>query len=174
MQSNTRPLRAANGAFHLGHVARAQGLKLCDFCDRHGRDCVRDTEEGCTDLVPALFFIPPHIGLDGKFSTFRASSIWYERARVLMGSHRTIALRETGTMKPLGRARVLNAVRGPFWALMRRHAHTNHLFALDDPPPSPAEASERLQSWIRSKMGSRYVKERDAICTVLYLKKLPT
>lgn len=172
METNTRPLRAANGKFHLGSVALANGLSLCNFCDRQAVDC-SDPEnvETCGDVVPGLYFVGPHIGLDGAFSTFRASAIWYDRARVLMKTHQTIALIESGTGARLGRARLVDAVRGPFWALMQEHAHTNHLFSGLDLGKSEAQA--RLEKWIRLNMGSRFVKERDAVGTVLYLERLP-
>lgn len=168
METNTRPLRAGNSKFHIGRVARDLGKSLCDYCDRKGFDCTVELEEGCDHLVPALFFIPPHIGLDGSFSTFRPSAIWYDRARVLMRTGQPIALLEQGTKNRIGRARLVNAVRGPFWALMEKHAHSNHLM-LERPKN---EAQSHLERWIRNNMGSRYVKERDAICTVLYLERL--
>lgn len=173
METNTRPLRAAKGAFHLGQVALKSGLALCDFCDRRGNDCplpdFQSVQEGCGDVVPALFFAD-RTGLDGRFSTFRASAIWYERARVLHKSHKTVALIQTGTLERIGRARITDAVRGPFWALMEKHAASNHLFKdqqLDD-----ATARDKLTAWIKTNMGSRYAKDRDGICTVLYLERL--
>jgi hypothetical protein len=171
MEQNTRPLRAAGSAFHLGGVAKGQGKTLCDYCDRRGNDCEKPPmQEGCADLVPALFFIPPHIGLDGVFSTFRASALWYDRARALWKTHRTVALIDSTDMSRVGRATVLGAYRGPFWALMEEHAHSNHL--MRDRGLSKPDAAAELTKWIARHMGSRYAKDREGICSVIYLKRL--
>jgi hypothetical protein len=170
MEKNTRPLRARNNAFHVGRVALDAGLSMCDFCDRRSFDCDKPAvQKGCGDIVPALFF-NDHTGLNGRFSTFRASAIWYDRAAALMQSHKTVALLDSETLERIGRARIRNAHRGPFWALMELHAHTNHLFKDQHLPPP--EARDKLTAWVKSNMGSRYVKERDALCTVLYLERV--
>lgn len=169
MEANTRPLRAANGSFFVGKTAYSQGLRLCDFCDRRDYDCPEPNEEGCDQLVPALFFIPPHVGFEGRFSTFRPSAIWYDRAMALIDAEQPIALLEQGTHVRIGRARVLWAYQGPFWQMIKDHAHTNHLFL----GKSKDEAPELLERWITNSMGSRYVKERDRICTVIDLERIP-
>lgn len=170
MERNTRPLRAAKGKFHVGKTAYEGGLRLCDFCDRRDFDCKSPSEEGCTDLVPALFFVPPHIGLDGRFTTFRASAIWYDRARVLRQNGGVVALIDSTTGERVGRAKVVDAHQGPFWALMQKYAATNHL--LRDLQLPADEAVRRLERWIANNMGSRFVKERDAIGTVLELERI--
>lgn len=146
----------------------SNGLRICDFCFRESCSLERQ-EDRCGELIPCLSFLPPLIGLDGTFSTFRASSIWYDRARVVFRSHKTVGLLNAETGERIGTATLKDAVRGPVGELLKRHAHTNHLIASQNMPP--AEAATWLTKWISHNMGSRYVKDPTLIGTVLYLER---
>jgi hypothetical protein len=115
--------------------------------------------------------VPPILGLDGVFSTFRASSIWYERARVIKNSHGLIGLYDAKLNEKIGTAKLLNAFRGRFADLMLNHALSNHL-CKGRTDLDKVTAGPWLTKQIRNLAGSRYVKSPSQVCTVMLLERV--
>lgn len=168
MNLDTRPLLATEGAITVRPSTLATGETICSFCVMRSNGCeIEPQRERCGHFVPALSFVSAE-GLDGRFSTYRGSSVWYDRARVIFRSHKRFALVTTkGDF--IGFAKIVDAHRASFAHLMAEHAHTNHL-VLGKNLTKP-EAAEWLKRWIKHNLGSRYVKQPDAIGTVIYLER---
>ncbi len=174
MRLDGRHILASEGIISLARSALGDGASLCDFCSiqpecKIKRDPERRTES-CTAFVPAFSFVPPIIGLEGRFSTFRGSSIWYDRARVIFRSHKRVGLYNAETNERIGFAKMTDAFRGPFKDLMAEHAWSNHL--CKGRGISREEAPTWLPRQIRNLAGSRYVKSPEQISTVIYLERL--
>lgn len=169
MKLNSQPIGVTDTGFELARAQHVVGEALCDYCSIEPNCKLKSARpRTCNMFVPGLGFAPPLKGLDGIFSTFRASSVWYERARVVHDTHKTFGLWNTKTGEFISYARLKNAYRGPFHDLMARHARLNHL--CKDKMLTDAEAAEWLPKQIRNLAGSRYVKRPDQICTVIYLE----
>lgn len=176
MRLDSRHILAGEGVISLARSALAEGGSLCDFCSIHDECEVRPGDENpskvqtCTGFVPAFTFVPPLIGLEGRFSTFRASSIWYDRARIIYRTHKRVALYNAETKERIGFAKLVGAFHGKFKHLMAEHAWSNHLcigksIPIDDAPTW-------LPRQIRNLAGSRYVKSPEQVCTVIYLERV--
>lgn len=168
MNMDTRNLLVKGGEIALRPSALTRGDAICDFCTLRDQGCDDRAVERCGQFVPALSFID-ETGLDGTFSTFRGSAVWYDRARVIFRGHKRFGLvRMDGSL--IGYARLVDAHRDGFARLMQLHAHTNHL--MKDRGFSKQQAADELTRWIKNHMGSMYVREPEALNTVLYLERL--
>jgi hypothetical protein len=146
----------------------ARGDVICDFCVLRDQGCLLERQaERCGHFVPALSFVSD-AGLDGAFSTFRGSSVWFDRAQIIHRTHRTVGLATT-TGEHIGYAKVHAAMRSGFDQLMREHAWSNHL--CKGQGFTTAEAAVWLTRWIRDHMGSRFVNRPHALGTVIYLER---
>lgn len=171
MNLDTRPLLATKTEIYVRPSSLAAGESICNFCFMAAQSvpCPHAPKvERCGHFVPALAFVDA-TGLDGSFSTYRGSSIWYDRSRVLYRSHRRVGLVNKDA-KILGYAELVDAHRSTFAQLMRDHAETNHL--VRDLGLKGEEAAAWLTKWIKTNMGSRYVTNPEAVGTVLYLKRV--
>lgn len=168
MLTDTRPLLAKADAITLRPSSLARGEAICDFCVLRDQGCkiVRQRER-CAHFVPALSFVSA-AGLDGTFSTFRGSAVWFDRAQIIQRTHGQVGLATT-TGDHIGFARVLAGVRSGFDQLMREHAWSNHL--CKDQGFTPPEAAVWLTRWIRDNLGSRFVNRPHAVGTVIYLER---
>jgi hypothetical protein len=172
MNLESGQLNVDDQGIKLSRSAIATGGTLCDYCSLQSSCEVFPVQnlDRCPEFTPALSFVPPLIGLEGAFSTFRASSIWYDRARVIFRSHKQVGLFNAKTKERIGLATLTGAFRGRFEDLMKSHANSNHLAR--DRGMSAEEAGPWLAKQIRNLAGSRYVKSPDQICTVLYLERV--
>jgi hypothetical protein len=168
MNLQSRHLVVDDVSIVVAPVAKKAGAKLCDFCSMRDLGCnLPAVEDRCREFTPALSFVPPIIGLDGYFSTFRASSIWYERARVVFNTHKRVGLYNSATGELIAPARLTGAFRGPFHELMKHHSASNHLSKAAK--ILSGESDTWLPRKIRNLAGSRYVKRPDQTCSVIYM-----
>lgn len=173
MRLDSRPIYTDAEGIKLSRVALGSGANLCDFCSIHKRTCELPPSKGlerCGPFVPALSFVPPLLGLDGEFSTFRGSSVWYDRAKIVHETHGQVGLFNAETKDLIGYAQIIDVIRGPFGDLMRDYAWTNHLARARG--LSKEAAAEWLPRAIRNLAGKRYVKSDAQICTVIHLERL--
>lgn len=170
MNLETRHLGVDADGIYVKPSALSRGETICRFCPLRLDGCdLAPENERCGQFVPALTFVPPLIGLEGSFSTFRPSAIWYDRARQVFKTHKRVALVNATTKELIGFGRVTDAHRGAFSDLMRDHAWTNHL--TKDQGMTRDEAATWLRNWIRRNMGSMYVRKPAAIGTVIYVSR---
>lgn len=159
----------------LAPSALATGAKLCHYCVLSNNGCRMPLNYPnavrCEEFTPTLGFNPPLVGLEGAFSTFRSSAIWYDRARVIFNSHKRLALVNPSDGTTIAIATMTGAYRGPFKELMDEHAKTNHLTLAAG--VSDESAPAWLTKQIRNRMGVRYVKSPEQIGTVIYLHVTP-
>lgn len=169
MNLDTRNLLADRQGIYIRKSAVSRGNSICDFCVMRDNGCrLARQGERCEQFVPALTFVSAD-GLDGSFSTFRPSAIWYDRARVISNGHKRVALTKVdGDL--IGFAKLVSAHRAPFSQLMAEHAWSNHLVRSQG--LSKQEAARFLTGWIGRHMGSRYVKRSHALCTVIYCERI--
>lgn len=172
MRLDSRYLLTSEGGISLARSALKDGASLCDFCTIQGAcpDRAKSTER-CPVFVPGLSFVPPMIGLKGRFSTFRASRVWYDRAQVIFRTHKDVGIYNAQTLELVSKAKLVGAFRGPFHQLMKEHAWSNHL--CQGRNISREDAPTWLPRQIRNLAGSRYVKSPDQKCTVIYLDTRP-
>ena len=173
MRYDTRPIHVDAEGIKLSKSAVAIGEKLCDFCSFSKSGCelpVFPEAERCGSFSPPLLFIPPLIGLDKPFTTFRSSVIWYRRALAIKAVGGTVGLVNSETRDIFGHATIGDVHHGPYHEMMSRFAVTNHLCLGKDMTPEQADAWLRV--WIRNKCGSLYVKGDHQPSTTIWL--IPT
>lgn len=169
MEMDTRALLVDEGGIYVRPSSVSNGQTICDFCTWKVRGCLLERQkERCGQFVPALSFVSDE-GLDGRFSTWRGSRIWYDRIRVVARTHKTVSLITTSG-DFIGQARVVDAVRSTFEHLMTEYAHTNHL--MKHRGLSKEQSAQELKRWIKNNMGSRFVKRPEAIGTVILLERI--
>ena len=171
MLLDTRALLATADAIELRPSSIARGESVCDYCVMRDAGCsLERASASCETFILPLSFAD-ETGLQGSFSTWRGSAIWYDRARVAFKSHQRMALVNSRSGALIGFARITDAHRDGFAALMRDHAKTNHL--VKDRGLSPEDGAIWLAKWIRDHLGSRFTKEPLKIGTVIYLQREP-
>ena len=170
MHLDTRPLRVDRDGIYVGPTALSKGSTICDFCSLKDNGCnLTPRIESCGQFVPALSFVPPLVGLEGSFSTYRASAIWFARAQHVMKTHRKVGLVNSVTRQLIGIGEITETHKGTFSDLMRDHAHTNHL--TKDLGLTQDQADTWLRRWIRNHLGSMYEKNPVATGTVIYVDR---
>lgn len=169
MNLDTRHLGVDAGGIYVKPTEYSRGSTICTFCPLRSECKLEPANERCGHFIPALTFVPPLVGLEGSFSTFRPSAVWYDRIKHVYSTHKRVGLVNATTSELIGFARVKNAHRGRFVDLMREHAWSNHL--LKDQSMTREEADVWLRAWIRKNMGSMYAKRPEAIGTVIYVER---
>lgn len=160
INTNTRPLRR-----NADLTWSAAGKAPCEFCSIQSACELEDGVASvvCRDTVPALSF-QDEVGLSHLANTFRVGRAW--EARLRTGDR--VGLYNTITKQIFGYARVLSIAAGPIGAILRDHAHANHLL-LSDPPET---APRTLATWLRRQYGPRIVNP-DTKLTAIYLLRSP-
>lgn len=175
MRTDTRSLVVGADGLTIAPTAKAKGESLCGLCYLAEHGCSKreyPNAQSCKDMVVPIAFSPPIKGIDGDFSTFRSSSIWYDRAKAIFAANKRVALIDNSTGELICNATVVDAHRGPAAKLLDRFAHTNHLCRANK--VLNPEAPGWLRHQIRMKMGQRYIKRDDQISTVIMLRAEPT
>lgn len=113
--------------------------------------------------IPVLGFIPPHIGLDQRFNTFRLGFAWAKRVTV----GQEILLMDTKAMFVFGTAVVEAIHQGELLPMCVAYAADNHT-QLNAGEGAPG----RLLAIMRKIYGPHIAPDRKKT-TVIYLKRGP-
>lgn len=111
--------------------------------------------------LPVLGFIPPHVGMDGEFNTFRLGKKLKDLA---IGSE--VLLLDTRRDVIFGRAQVLDVTVGPLSALLAVYASENHTELGQE-----GDHAARLYRTIQNIYGPHIVQP-NKIATCIKLKRL--
>lgn len=112
--------------------------------------------------TPVLGFIPPHVGMDGEFNTFRLGGRKYKDLTI--GSE--VLLLDTRRDVIFGRAQVLDVTVGPLSALLAVYASENHTQLGQE-----GDHAERLYQTLRNIYGPHIVQP-NKLTTCIKLKRL--
>ena len=111
--------------------------------------------------VPVIGFIPPIMGMNGEFNTFRLGKKYQDLA---IGSE--VLLMDEKRKVIFGRAQVLDVTAGPLSALLAVYASENHT-ELDQ----EGDHAERLYQTLRRIYGPHIVNP-SKIATCIKMKRL--
>ncbi len=169
MDLNTHPLKVDSDGIYLTRLTQNS---ICDYCGAQ-RECkVKETvspASRCPIFVPILAFSPVALrGLEGRFSTFRSSFIWSQRAQWVQDTGGRVAIVNSGEKSLVAFAKITDVIVGPALDLLTDHAKTNHL--LLGSGVSDADAPKVLRQKIRNLAGSRYIKSDTQTCSVIYVQ----
>lgn len=113
--------------------------------------------------VQVIGFIPPHVGLEGEFNTFRLGG---KMAKVLTPGQEVFLMDEK-EKAVFGRAAVISVEMGKLEELCATHAHKNHTELAND----PAGAPQRLMTFIQKIFGPHIAPPHKRTC-VVYLRRI--
>jgi len=113
--------------------------------------------------IRVINFIPPIIGTESEFNTFRLGSFY---AKHLSPGEEVLLLNEKEKMV-FGRAQVVRVESGPLGEMCLIHAHMNHTELANDPNTAP----ERLHETLRRIYGP-HIATLTKKTSVVYLKRL--
>lgn len=113
--------------------------------------------------VQVIGFIPPHIGLEGEFNTFRLGG---KMAKVLVPGQEVFLMDEKAKTV-FGRAEVLSVESGKLESLCEIHAHQNHTELANE----AAGAPQRLLAFIQKIFGPHIAPPTKLAC-VVYLRRI--
>lgn len=114
--------------------------------------------------VPVIGFIPPVVGVEGEFNTFRLGSSLYKRLK----EGDVVFLMDEKNKSVFGRAEVTSLDNGPLGELCLVHAHKNHTeLAQADSNDSPERLFKLLQ-----KIYGPHIATPAKKSTVIYLRRL--
>lgn len=166
MKTRTNALRVDKDGIFL---APSDQGSLCEYCGIQNQCEVRAAQlRRCPSFVPVLLFTAQALaGLSGRFSTFRASYIWYLRAKWIYDTHKRVAIYDGEQSKVIAFARITDVHTGPSQELLNGHAKTNHLVLAGK--VSDADAPGWLLKKIKALAGSRYIKSEVQPSTVIYV-----
>jgi hypothetical protein len=171
MQTNTRPLLARPDHIEIAPSAIKRGLTTCDFCAF--RDIcklpVPDTPR-CGAFAPVLWFIPPLVGFEGRFSTIRVSAVWSDRMNALPPGNRIVGLGNVKRRERFGSARVVDVASGRYGDLIQKFAHTNHLMIAQG--LTGEAARKELNAVCRQMYGPNMLPNEDRQCTVIFCERI--
>jgi hypothetical protein len=111
----------------------------------------------------AIGFIPPIVGVEEEFNTFRIGGFYQKR----LSPGDSVYLLNEKEKIVFGRAMVTNIDGGPLGEMLLIHAHKNHTELANDPISAP----ERLFATIRKIYGPQIALPNKKT-TVIYLKRL--
>lgn len=113
--------------------------------------------------VPVIGFIPPHVGLEGHFNTFRLGMALTKRLTPGM----TVFLMCQKTMTVFGSAEVISIATGPLAAMCLEHGVGNHTeLATTNPLDSP----KRLFDLV-CKIYGPHIASESKKTTVVFLRR---
>lgn len=113
--------------------------------------------------VRVIGFIPPHVGLEGEFNTFRLGG---KMAQVLAPGQEVFLMDEKEKLV-FGRAEVISVEVGKLEQLCEVHAHKNHTELANNPEGAP----QRLLAFIQKIFGPHIAPPTKRAC-VVYLRRL--
>jgi hypothetical protein len=113
--------------------------------------------------VRVINFIPPIIGTEGEFNTFRLGGFYAKRLQ----PDEEIFLLNEKEKTVFGLTRVVKVETGPLGEMCLIHAHSNHSQLADDPVMAP----ERLYKKLERIYGPHIVSATKK-CTVIYLTRI--
>lgn len=108
-------------------------------------------------------FIPPIVGLEGQFNTFRVGGFYQKN----LSPGETVLLLNEKEKMVFGRAVVESIDYGPLGEMLLIHAHKNHTEIGNDPTDAP----QRLMETIRKIYGP-HIATLTKKTTVIYCKRL--
>jgi hypothetical protein len=113
--------------------------------------------------VPVIGFIPPHIGLEEEFNTFRLGLALAKRLEPGV----TVFLMDTKAQTVFGTAKVVSIGTGSLAAMCLKHGARNHSeLGFADPGSSPARLFELMQ-----KIYGPHIATETKKTTVVYLRR---
>jgi hypothetical protein len=115
--------------------------------------------------VPVIGFIPPVVGVDDSFNTFRLGHAFAKR----LAPNQEVFLMDEKTKTVFGRAVVTDVSTGQLKQLCMLHGSKNHT---ELGKPDPENSPERLFAWIQKIYGPHIATEGKK-STVIYLRRLP-
>lgn len=113
--------------------------------------------------VQVIGFVPPLVGLENQFNTFRVGGALAKR--IACGD--AVFLMNEKTKVVFGRAEVERIEVGPLWDLCVAYAYRNHLELTNDPVGAP----ERLFAYIQKLYGPHIAPPTKKSC-VIFLRRL--
>lgn len=113
--------------------------------------------------VQVLDFIPPVVGVEGEFNTFRLGGTMAKRLSV----GQEVFLMDNKKKVVFGKAEVVSVEEGKLGELCLNHAHNNHTELGNDPADAPAG----LYRYIQKLFGPHIVNPTKKAC-VIYLKRI--
>ncbi|UUZ75413.1 hypothetical protein LP414_27240 [Polaromonas sp. P1(28)-13] len=114
--------------------------------------------------IPVIGFIPPFIGVEGVFNTFRLGLTLTKRLQP--GMEVFLMCEKTKTV--FGRAEVISLSTGPLTQMCLEHGRHNHS---ELGKPDPETSPERLLTLVRKIFGPHIATDNKKT-TVVYLRRM--
>jgi hypothetical protein len=166
-----RQLRREGSTFTLEPASNRDRPLLCRTCGMaelcpvpgtlNDHAWVELRVRSCNRFIPIVTFIPPIVGLGGRFNTLRLGDTWERRVEI--GSR--VALFNNKTEQVLGYAAVEGVFSGPFEEVLRTHAENNHLIV-----GKPGTDLSVVEGVLRGAYG-KFLTPKSKL-TALYLRRI--
>ena len=109
-------------------------------------------------------FIPPVIGVESEFNTFRLGSFYSKNLRI----GEEVFLLDEKTKRVFGKAKVTEIITGKLKELCLAHAHNNHTEVVKEDRTNSAES---LMLLLRKIYGPHIATDNKG-STVIYMKRI--